>query len=195
MEETLSYSEEKRQTREKVAVPLLWVSMVSMMMLFAAWTSAYVVRMEKKDWLKFEIPQIFYISTAVIILSSVTMNWALASAKKNDFKSLKSATLITLLLGFAFVVCQVIGWDVLYTHKIVFAGKYSNASGSFFYVLTGLHLAHLAGGIIALIVVWIKALGQRYNSEDFLGVRLCAIFWHFLDVLWIYLFLFLLFVR
>jgi cytochrome c oxidase subunit 3 len=195
MEETLSYSEEKREIREKTAVPLLWVSMVSMFMLFAAWTSAYVVRMEKGDWLKFQMPRIFYISTALIILSSVTMNWALASARKNDFKNLKLAALITLLLGLAFVVCQWIGWDILYSQKIVFAGKYSNAAGSFFYVLTGLHMAHLVGGIIAISVVWVKSLRQKYNSQNLLGVRLCAIFWHFLDVLWIYLFLFLLFVR
>ena len=187
--------EEKRITREKVARPLLWIAMMSMFMIFAALTSAYYVRMEKGDWLSFELPQMFYISTAVILISSVTMNWVLASAKKNNFKNIKIASLITLLLGISFVVCQFKAWGILVDQKVFFAGKYSNASGSFLYALTGLHLAHLAGGIIALLVVWIKSLGQRYNSENLLGIRLCAIFWHFLDVLWIYLFLFLLFVR
>jgi cytochrome c oxidase subunit 3 len=87
------------------------------------------------------------------------------------------------------------GWSVLYHQKIVFAGKYSNAAGSFLYVLTGMHMAHLVAGIMAVFVVWIKSTQRKYNSEDLLGIRLCAIFWHFLDVLWIYLFLFLLFVR
>jgi cytochrome c oxidase subunit III len=193
--ETFSLTEEKRITREKVAKPMLYLAMGSMVMLFAAFTSAYVVRQQKGDWMTFDLPQIFYISTAVILLSSVTMNWALSSAKKNDFANLKRASAITLLLGIAFIICQVLGWKVLYDQKIVFAGKYSNASGSFFYVLTFMHLMHLAGGILALFVVWIKSIQQKYNSENLLGVRLCAIFWHFLDLLWIYLFLFLLFVR
>lgn len=191
----LSPSEERRITREKVAKPMLWIAMVSMMMIFAALTSAYVVRMEKGDWLKFELPQLFYISTGIIIFSSVTMNWTLASARKNDFKNTKYAAFITLILGLTFIVCQFKAWGALVDQKIVFAGKYSNASGSFLYALTGLHMAHLVGGIIALAVVWIKALGQKYNSGNLLGIQLCAIFWHFLDVLWVYLFLFLLFVR
>ena len=195
METILSATEEKKALREKVAKPMLYLSMGSMAMLFAAFTSAYVVRQQKGDWLQFEIPQIFYISTAIILISSVTMNWALSSAKKNDFGNLKVASALTLLLGLSFVVCQVMGWRILYDQKIVFAGKYSNASGSFFYVLTLMHLLHLVGGLISLFVVWIKSIQQKYNSENLLGVRLCSIFWHFLDILWIYLFLFLLFVR
>lgn len=186
---------EKVAIREKVAKPMLYLAMGSMVMLFAAFTSAYVVRQQKGDWMHFEMPQIFYISTAVILMSSVTMNWALSSAKKNEFKNIKTASLLTLLLGVGFVICQVMGWNILYSQKIVFAGKYSNASGSFFYVLTLMHLLHLFGGMIALLVVWIKSIQGKYNSENLLGVRLCAIFWHFLDLLWIYLFLFLLFVR
>jgi len=193
--DVVSFAEEKKISHEKVARPLLWVGMVSMVMVFAALTSAYVVRMEKGDWLSFELPRMFYISTAVIIISSVTMNWVLAAAKKNDLKNVKIASLVTLVLGLTFVICQFQAWGILVEQKVFFAGKYSNASGSFLYAMTGLHMAHLAGGIIAIFVVWVKALGSRYNSENLLGIRLCAIFWHFLDVLWIYLFLFLLFVR
>jgi cytochrome c oxidase subunit 3 len=195
METVLTQAEEKKITREKVAKPMLYLSMASMAMLFAAFTSAYVVRQQKGDWLVFDMPQIFYISTAVILVSSVTMNWALSSAKQNNLKNLKLGVLITLLLGIIFVIFQVAGWNILYGQKIVFAGKYSNASGSFFYVLTLMHLLHLFGGILALSVVWIKSIQGKYSSENLLGVRLCAIFWHFLDLLWIYLFLFLLFVR
>lgn len=193
--DTASIIEEKRITHEKVARPLLWIAMVSMVMIFAALTSAYVVRMEKGDWLTFELPRMFYISTAVIIMSSVTMNWVLSAARKNDFKNVKLASLLTLILGLTFVICQFKAWGILVNQKVFFAGKSSNASGSFLYALTGLHMVHLAGGIIAIFVVWIKALGTKYNSENLLGIRLCAIFWHFLDILWIYLFLFLLFVR
>lgn len=194
-EETFSPEEEKKQIREKVSRPLLILAMGSMVMIFAALTSAYVVRMGKGDWLRFELPQMFYVSTAVIIISSVSMNWVLSAAKKNDYKNMKRASLITLILGLAFVVFQFQAWGVLVDQKVFFAGKYSNASGSFMYALTGLHLAHLVFGLLALMVVWIKTLGQKYNSENLLGIRLCAIFWHFLDALWIYLFLFLLFVR
>jgi cytochrome c oxidase subunit 3 len=195
MEQPLSLEEEKKLTREKVGKPLLYIAIASMVMIFAAFTSAYYVRREKGDWLHFDMPQIFYISTAVIIFSSVTMNWAVASARKNDFAKVRLATLLTLLLGLGFVVFQFAGWTDLYTHRIVFAGKYSNASGSFFYVLTAMHLLHLVAGVIALIVVWAKAKRNKYTSEDMLGIKLCAIFWHFLDLLWIYLFLFLLLVR
>ena len=186
---------EARITREKVGKPLIWVAMVSMVMVFAGLTSAYVVRMEKGDWLQFDLPQSLYISTAIIIISSVTMNWVLASAKKDDLKSMKIAASITLLLGIAFIFSQVNAWGVLVEQKVFFAGNQSNAACSFLYILTGLHLVHLVGGILALLVVWIKCLGEKYSSENHYGIKLCAIFWHFLDALWIYLFLFLLFVR
>ena len=184
---------ERKEIRGKAAIPLLWIAIVSMIMLFAAFTSAYVVRKGKGEWLDFEMPQIFYFSTAIIMISSVTMNWALASAKKNNFKSLKIASLITLILGLTFVICQFKGWGVLVDNKVYAAGKFSNPAGSFFYLLTALHALHLFAGMIAVIVVWVKSLFNKYNSDNYLGIRLCATFWHFLDVLWIYLFVFLLF--
>jgi cytochrome c oxidase subunit 3 len=193
--DTSLYLEEEKAIRKKVSIPMLWLGMISMVMIFAALTSAYVVRQEKGDWLQFELPQLFYISTAILLFSSISMNWVLSSAKKNAYKNIKLAAIITLLLGVAFIICQFKAWSVLVDQKIFFAGKYSNASGSFLYALTGLHLAHLFFGVIALIVVFIKASFEKYNSENFLGIKLCAIFWHFLDLLWIYLFLFLLFVR
>lgn len=193
--QTLSITEEKRINKSKAAIPLLWVSIVAMVMIFASLTSAYVVSRGKGYWLQFELPQLFYVSTAIIMISSVTMNWTLASARKNNYKNIKIASLLTFLLGFAFVICQFKAWGYLVDQKIFFAGKTSSASGSYLYAITGLHLAHLFFGMIAILVVWVKSLLHRYNSENHLAIRLCAIFWHFLDVLWIYLFLFLLFIR
>ncbi len=187
--------EEKKIVREKTAKPLLWIGMVSMSMLFAGLTSAYVVSQGKGDWIRFDLPQLFYISTAIIMISSVTMNWTLASAKKNNYKNVRIAALITLILGLSFMVCQFKAWGVLHESKIYFTGKGSNNAGSFLYMLTFLHLLHMVGGFISLSVVWINSIGKKYNAENLLGIKLCAIFWHFLDVLWIYLFLFLLFVR
>jgi cytochrome c oxidase subunit 3 len=192
---TASYTEEQRLIREKVAKPMLWLGIVSMVMIFAGFTSAYVVSHESAKWLKFELPQLFYISTAIIILSSVTMNSTLTAAKKNDFGGIKRFSLITLLLGIAFVISQFMAYNFLISQGIYFTGKTHNASGSFLYLLTFMHLLHLAAGLIALMVVWIKASRKKYNSEELLGIKLCAIFWHFLDVLWVFLFLFLLFVR
>lgn len=193
----LSYSEEeeKKLIREKSSKPMLWLGMVSMMMLFGGFSSAYIVSYHSAKWLKFELPQLFYISTAVIILSSVTMNMALSAAKKDNYAGVKRFTLITLLLGIAFVICQFQAWSFLVSQGIYFTGKTSNASGSYLYVLTALHLLHLAGGLISLAVVWVNAGRKKYNSSNLLGIQLSAIFWHFLDVLWIYLFLFLLFIR
>jgi len=187
--------EEKKETREKVAKPLLWIGMVSMSMLFAGLTSAYVVSQGKGNWITFDLPQTFYISTAIIMVSSVTMNWVLASAKKNNYKNVQLGAFITLVLGLSFVISQFAGWGILHESKIFYTGKNSNNAGSFLYLLTFLHLVHMLGGFASLSVVWVNSLRKKYNSENLLGIKLCAIFWHFLDVLWIYLFLFLLFVR
>ena len=113
----------------------------------------------------------------------------------DNFKNISTAALLTLLLGLAFVVFQFRGWGTLVDQKVFFAGKYSNPAGSFMYVLTGLHLLHLVAGLIAITVVWVKSTQKKYNAQELLGMKLCAIFWHFLTVLWVYLFLFLLFIR
>jgi cytochrome c oxidase subunit 3 len=193
--ETVSVKEEKRNNTSKAAIPLLWVSIVAMIMIFGSLTSGYIVSRGNSSWLHFELPQLFYVSTAVIMISSVTMNWTLSSAKKNNYKGIKIGSLLTFLLGLTFVICQFKAWEYLVDQKIFFTGPTSNVSASYLYVITALHLAHLAFGLVAVLVVWVKSLLQRYSSENLLGIRLCAIFWHFLDVLWIFLFLFLLFIR
>lgn len=188
-------AEEKKEIRKKVAKPLLWIAIVSMIMMFAGLTSAAYVRKEKGDWLKFDMPVLFYVSTALIIISSITMNWAVSSAKKDRQENIKTALLLTLLLGMGFVLSQWMAWGNLVDQKVYFAGKSSNAAGSFLYVLTALHLLHLAGGIISLAVTLWQASMEKYNSGNLLGLQLCATYWHFLDILWVYLFLFLLFIH
>lgn len=186
---------EKHETRSKTAKPVLWLSMVSMVMLFAGLTSAYIVRQDQGNWLKFDLPFQFYISTGLILLSSVTMSTAQKSIKNGDTVKLTRFLALTLLLGIGFVITQFLGWSELVQSNIVFAGNQSNASGSFLYALTGLHMAHLFGGIIMLIVTLSRAAGNRYTQDNYLGIQLASIYWHFLDVLWIYLFLFLVFIR
>lgn len=181
--------------RRKTAKPLLWIGIVSIIMLFSGLTSAYIVRADNGNWLVFQLPSIAMVSTAIIITSSLTMLLAQLSIKKDNFKATSLFLFITFVLGIAFTFTQYLGWKELTMQGIYFLGKYSNASGSFLYVITVLHILHLAGGLWALLITLIKSLRKRYNSSNYLGIELCSIYWHFLDVLWIYLFLFLYFFR
>lgn len=181
--------------QKKSAKPLLWIGIVSIVMLFAGLTSAYVVRADNGNWLVFQLPPISIISTAVIIASSLTMFIAQLSIKR-DKQSIASVFLfITFVLGIVFTYTQYAGWKELTAQGIYFLGKYSNASGSFLYLIAVMHLLHLFGGLIALLITLTKSLRKRYNSQDYLGIELASIYWHFLDALWIYLFLFLYFFR
>lgn len=183
--------EEAEFIRNKTAKPLLWVGMVSIVMLFAGLTSAIVVRRAEANWMLFEFPQAFYNSTLIIIISSITLIYAARSAKADNYAGIKTGVGLTLLLGIGFVFAQFTAYTELVDAGVFLAGAQSNPSGSFMYVLTGLHLAHLFGGIVVLIFVFVKSLLLKYNSQNLLGLQLCSIYWHFLDVLWIYLFLFL----
>jgi cytochrome c oxidase subunit 3 len=181
--------------KRKSAKALLWIAIVSMIMFWAGLTSAYIVRQNAGNWLLFNVPEIFMISTAVIILSSFTFYYAQVSVKKNNNKGGVLGILATLILGFVFMACQYKGWGDLFSKGIVLGGKYSNPSGSFFLLFVLSHWAHLIGGIISLIVVLINCLRRKYSSENALGLELSGIYWHFLSVLWVYLFLFLYFIR
>jgi len=120
------------------------------------------------------------------------MFWAVFSIKNNRKTHLLWALMSTLFLGLMFAYFQWKGWGELVDSGVFFIG---NPSGSFFYVLTGLHLAHIVSGLLSLIWVLVKALTGKYHSGNYLGVRNAGIYWHFLDILWVYLFLFLLFIR
>ena len=186
---------ELKAAQNKTSKPLLWIGIFSMVMFWAGLTSAYIVRADNGNWLLFNVPSIFIISTAVIITSSISMFYAYNSAKKNNYSQVTLGLLITLVLGFVFVYCQYQGWMELYSKDIVLGGKKSNASGSFFILFVLAHWAHLFGGIISLTITLLKSLRKRYNAENTLGLELCSIYWHFLDILWVYLFLFLYYIR
>ncbi|MDQ6478831.1 cytochrome c oxidase subunit 3 [Dyadobacter sp. LHD-138] len=168
---------------------ILWLFLVSIIMLFASQTSAYLVRRAEGNWLEFEMPRIFWYSTAVLLVSSLAMQWAYFSAKKDDFKSLKIAISITFVLGLAFLWMQFEGWKQLVAMNVYFVG---NPSGSFFYVFTGLHGFHIISGIIVLIYAFRAVFKQKVHSKNLRQIQICATYWHFLDLLWLYLFVFLL---
>jgi len=189
MEMTL---ENQEQEKPRIATDkiLLYIGIGSIVMLFAGLTSGYIVRWAEGNWKFFEIPSMFYISSAIIVLSSVTMQLTIRAVKKDELAQVKNFILLTLGLGLAFVFTQFLGWNELVKNDVYFADRLT-PSGSFFYVLTGLHLAHLAFGLLGLIVTGSKSIRERYNSNNYLGISLCATYWHFLGGLWIYLFVFL----
>lgn len=177
--------------RRKAAKPLLYVAMVSIVMLFAGLTSAYIVRADNGNWRVFELPDITILSTAIIVASSLTMYLAQRAIRRDNYASTNIGLALTLLLGIAFTYTQLEGWRILTEQGIYFVGRDSNAAGSFLYLIALVHLLHLAGGLIAVAVSLVKSLLKRYSSADYLGLDLTAIYWHFLDALWVYLFLFL----
>jgi cytochrome c oxidase subunit III len=168
---------------------VLWLIIVASIMLFAAYTSAYLVRRGEGNWVMFDLPAVFAFTTGIIALSSITMQWALISAKKDNQGNLKIALYLTLGLGIAFMAGQWIGWQQLVSQGIHLVG---NPSESFVYVISGLHLFHMLGGIAFLIAVLIKTFQLKITGKNFLIVNLCSTFWHFLGAMWIYLYFFLL---
>ncbi|MGB0402744.1 MAG: cytochrome c oxidase subunit 3 [Salibacteraceae bacterium] len=194
--ESIAFDKEERyQVKLKTSKGLLWVGMASIVMVFIGLTSAYIVRQEEGQWLVFDLPMMFGLSTLFILLSSATMVWAVRSAKANNNNGVKTGLLLTLLLGVMFAISQFMAWQELVEMGVFFAGKESNASGSYLYVISGLHLAHLVVGILSLIYTFARSTQRAYNSERKLGLEVCALYWHFLDALWVYLFLFLFYIR
>lgn len=166
----------------------LWLFLVSIVMLFAAFTSAYIVRRGEGNWLDFDLPALFTYTSVVIVLSSITMQWAYVSAKKDNLDMLKIALSLTAVLGIAFLVGQWYAWGDLVDKDVYFVG---NPSGTFIYVLTGVHGVHLISGVIFLIIVLISSFRYKVHSKSLLRIEMCATYWHFLGALWLYLFFFL----
>ncbi len=171
---------------------LMWLFIVTIVMLFAALTSAYIVRRAEGNWLEFDLPDLLWVSSGVILVSSITMHWAYVSARRDSIGAMKVATLLTSLLGVAFMVTQWQAWSQLVDQQVFFAGSGSNPSGSFMYVLTGLHALHIVAGLIFLFIVLGKAFRQQIHAKSMTVMEMGATFWHFLGGLWIYLFMFLL---
>ncbi|GAB3895867.1 cytochrome c oxidase subunit 3 [Larkinella knui] len=180
-EETLSMNPKKF---------IVWMFVVSIVMLFAAMTSAYLVRRAEGNWLEFKMPAIFMYSTVVLLISSVSMHWAYRAAKKDDFGVLRTAISITFAFGLAFLVMQFIGWKDLVAQNVYFVG---NPSGSFMYVFTGLHAFHLVSGLIVLLYALRAAFQLKIHAKNLTQIEVCMTYWHFLDILWVYLFGFLLY--
>lgn len=164
----------------------LWVGIGSIIMMFAAFTSAYVVRRSAGNWLEFKLPDIFFVNTAVIVLSSLTLHSAYTAFKKGNEKWYKGLLIATFVLGISFVVLQYKGWQAMSAIGATFT---VNPSSSFIYVISGLHAAHVLGGIAALIVAMVHAFVLPFKPTIRRRQRfeLVCQYWHFVDVLWVYL--------
>jgi cytochrome c oxidase subunit 3 len=192
---TMTTAEYKKRSDRSYKLLLLF-AMISMTMMFAGLTSAYVVSKSRTDWLKdFQLPSSFFISLVVIILCSVTFHLAKKAIQKDKRKETTILLLTTLALGVSFVFLQLEGFNQLFAKGLVPVGGSGAITVSFLYVVVFAHLLHLAGGIISLLIVIYNHFKQKYNSSQFLGIELGAMYWHFLDLLWIYLFLFLYFFK
>ena len=166
----------------------LWLFMLSVLMIFAALTSAYIVKKAEGNWLIITFPEMFQLTSVFIILSSISMHFAYLAAKRNNLFNIRLGLAITGVLAVAFAVGQYLAWGQLVDQDVFFVG---NPAGSFIYVLTGLHVAHLLGGLIFLTVVLVKAFSYKVHSKSLLSIELCTTYWHFLGGLWLYLYIFL----
>lgn len=172
----------------------LWISMISMIMLFGAFTSAYIVRQGAGNWLEYVLPPTFYYSTGAIIISSFALHYSYYSFKKGNEMMYKGMLVLSFILGMIFVVLQLEAWGEMFTTGI---GLKGNPSGSFLYVITGVHALHVMGGIAALVVAMIHAFTLKYKPTLKRKNRFVLVvqYWHFVDIIWVYLFLFLLFTK
>lgn len=170
----------------------LWVAIGSIVMMFAGLTSAYIVKSGQTGWHEVKTPGIFWLSTAVMLASSLTIQMALRSFKQRNMKAYRLLFTLTVLLGIAFVVMQWIGFNWLWQRGVQFEG--SSGAGQFLYVIFGLHAIHVVGGIVALLVMLIKQLTGRIRNYSPVPVEVMSTYWHFVDLLWVYLLVFFLWI-
>lgn len=172
----------------------LWVAMGSIVMMFAGLTSAYIVKRNQANWQGFDLPMIFTYSTVVILLSSVTIQLALKNFKQRNMAAYRQFIMVTAVLGLAFVAMQWTGFEQLHERGIKLIGQGSNVSGSFLAVIAGLHILHVLGGVVALVMMLRNAFAGKSRNYSPVPVEVATQYWHFVDLLWIYLFAFLHFV-
>jgi cytochrome c oxidase subunit 3 len=170
----------------------LWIGIGSIVMMFAGLTSAYIVKSNQPGLTTFTMPRIFWYSTTVLLVSSLTIQLAQKAFKHRQMKSYRSLVSATLLLGILFVIMQVLGFSQLWNAGIRLRGS---GAAQFMYIIFGLHALHVLGGVIALVVMFFKAFSARIRNYSPVSIELAGTYWHFEDLLWIYLFVFFLWIQ
>src|SRR5690606_30381096 len=175
---------------------MLWLGMISVAMMFAGLTSAYVVSKSRPEWVsQIDIPVVFLYSTIAIVLSSFTFIAATKSIQNNESNKATTFLLATFVLGLIFVFLQFNGFSKFIEAGFYFTGSESTITTSFLYAIIFSHLVHLFGGLVVLLVVIYNHFKEKYKPGQTLGLELGAMFWHFLDFLWVYLIVFFYFFR
>jgi cytochrome c oxidase subunit III len=193
MDLTQGTIEEKRNRAKKM---MLWFGIISLTMSFAGLTSAFIVSRTREDWLSnFELPNAFTISVVIIIFSSLALIISKRTLKLGNINMSISFLVLTFLLGLAFIYFQFVGFQEIVNLGYNFTGPTSNITMSYIYIIATVHVLHVIVGLICLLVVIYNHFKQKYNAKKMLGFELAATFWHFVDFLWLYLFLFLYFFR
>lgn len=167
----------------------LWLFMISVVMLFGAWTSAYLVKRADAGWAEIILPQIFQLNTIVVALSSISMIWAVRSARRDNIDQLKIALGISFILGIIFLVGQYLAYGQMVELNQYFSG--SNVSHSFLWLFPWAHGLHVISGLVFVLIVWVNTLKFNVHSKSMNQLEMCATYWHFLGGLWLYLFIFL----
>ncbi len=186
---------EKEKT-DRAKKMMLWFGIVSLLMAFAGWTSAFIVSSSRKDWLAdFTLPSAFLYSTVVIVISSVTYILAKKAIKEGKSQVGTAFLSTTLVLGIIFIFLQFYGFSQMVGQGYYFTGPTSNITTSYIFLIAVAHIAHVIAGLISLSVVLFNQLRHKYSPNNMLGLELGATFWHFLDLLWVYLILFFYFFR
>ena len=171
---------------------VMWLFVFASFMIFAAFTSGFIVYAGGKGHgLNVILPDVFKISTAVIVISSVTLFLATRAAKRLEFGKQRLFLWLTFALGIIFCGIQLDGWYIL-TSKMGIYFVNPNASRSFIYILTGVHMVHIFAGLLFLVGALITSYRNKPQAINLYRMEISSIFWHFLDIIWIYLYVFLL---
>ncbi len=188
---TISQEQRKKLHPHKFT---LLIAMGSIVMMFAGLTSAYVVKSNQVNWLQFPMPPAFWYSTLVMLTSSLTVHLAAKAFRAREMPRYRTLITLTAGLGILFVVLQCIGFNWLILNGVKILGAGSNAAGSFLGVITGIHMVHVLGGVVALLIMFFRAFNSRSKNYSSTSIEMAGMYWHFVDILWIYLFLFFLYV-
>ena len=191
MDLTQGSSQQKNKRAKKM---MLWFGIVSLIMSFGGLTSAFIVSSSREDWLNdFELPTAFFISTIIITFSSLVFIAAKKALLKEKYLLSQSLVLGVFVLGLAFIYNQFLGFNELITSGYNFTGPTSNITMSYIYIIAVAHILHVIAGLISLAVVIVNHFKKQYTPVSKLGFDIASTFWHFVDLLWVYLFLFLYF--
>ena len=168
----------------------MWLGLAGILMMFAGLTSAYIVKRSQPGWESFTLPRIFSYSTLVILVSSVTMQVALRAFKAHQMGKYRLFLASTAVLGILFSILQVNGFFQFGEMGMKMIGIGSNPAYSFVLAIAGLHIVHVLGGAVALGIIFFKAFSTKKRNYDSIPVEIVATYWHFVDILWVYIFVF-----